>query len=232
MTRSRGRYLVLGLVCSVVLGACSLAFGQSERAPADQAQGDGALPRPDAGIAPVVRIVDPPSGAVIPANQRVNLTVMTDTTATRFQLVVGGKNVSIVPLPPDQSGPTTAILSWTPTQQGTYSLEVTAYNGAVAGPPAALLLTVSGTASSSPAGAVTGCTARVLVPELNFRAGPGVDQGRLGQFSTGEVLTVLGRSADLSWYKVRRATAQEGWVINNAQWIQLEGDCSALSVVG
>lgn len=225
---SSGALSVLA-ICLALLSACSLSMGTAEPPATDQASGPAA--GPDAGIAPVVRIVEPLSGTTVAVNQRVNLTVATETTATRLQLVVGGQNVSIVPLPPDQSGPTVAILSWTPQQQGTFSLEVTAYNGALAGPPAAILLQVSGTAIAPPAPGAIGCMARVLVPELNFRAGPGLDQGRLGQFSTGEMLTVLGRSADLSWYRVRRADAQEGWVINNGQWIQLEGDCAALPVV-
>jgi uncharacterized protein YgiM (DUF1202 family) len=48
----------------------------------------------------------------------------------------------------------------------------------------------------------------------------------------GETATVIGRNADTTWYKVQRINAQQVWVINNAQWMQIEGDCTGVAVVG
>jgi hypothetical protein len=181
---------------------------------------------------PIVRILEPASGVSVAANQRVDITVETDTTATSFLLNVSGRVASSKALPSGQAGPTKAILSWTPTQQGTFSLEIIAFNGAAASVPASLIVQVSGTASATSPGASGTCTGRVLVSQLNFRDGPGTGYTQLGQFDVGETVTVVGRDANTSWYKVQRMNMQQVWAINNAQWMQIEGDCSGVAVVG
>jgi uncharacterized protein YraI len=147
-------------------------------------------------------------------------------------LNVSGRVASSKALPSGQAGPTKAILSWTPTQQGTFSLEVIAFNGAAASVPASMIVQVSGTASATSSGTSGTCTGRVLVSQLNFRDGPGTGYTQLGQFDVGETVTVVGRDADTSWYKVQRINMQQVWTINDARWIQIEGDCSDVAVVG
>jgi hypothetical protein len=186
----------------------------------------------EGSTAPTVRILEPASGTQVATNQRVDIVVETDTTATSFLLNVGGRVASSKALPSGQSGPTKAILSWTPDRQGTFSLEVIAFNGAAASLPAALLLEVSGTASATTPGQAGACTGRVLVSQLNFRDGPGTNYTQLGQFDVGETVTVIGRNAIGSWYKVQRINAQQVWTINNVDWIQFEGDCTGVAVVG
>lgn len=181
---------------------------------------------------PTVRILEPASGAHFPANQRVDITVETDTPATSFLLNVGGRVASSKALPSGQTGPTKAILSWTPDRQGSFTLEVIAFNGAAASVPASLTIDVSGTASVTSPGQTGICTGRALVSELNFRDSPSTGGTRLGQFDVGETATVIGRNADTTWYKVQRINAQQVWVINNAQWMQIEGDCTGVAVVG
>ncbi len=181
---------------------------------------------------PIVRIVEPASGVSVAANQRVDITVETDTPATSFLLNVSGRVASSKALPSGQAGPTKAILSWTPTQQGTFSLEIIAFNGAAASVPASLIVQVSGTASATSSGTSGTCTGRVLVSQLNFRDGPGTGYTQLGRFDVGETVTVIGRDANSGWYKVQRMTLQQVWAINNAQWMQIEGDCSGVAVVG
>ncbi len=181
---------------------------------------------------PIVRIVEPASGVSVAANQRVDITVETDTPATSFLLNVSGRVASSKALPSGQAGPTKAILSWTPTQQGTFSLEIIAFNGAAASVPASLIVQVSGTASATSSGTSGTCTGRVLVSQLNFRDGPGTGYTQLGRFDVGESVTVIGRDANSGWYKVQRMTLQQVWAINNAQWMQIEGDCSGVAVVG
>jgi hypothetical protein len=184
------------------------------------------------GPAPTVRILEPTSGVSVAANQRLDITVETDTAATRFQLNVSGRVASSKAMPSGQSGPTKAILSWTPDHQGTFSLEVIAFNGAAASTPASLIVQVSGTASATSPGQSGTCTGRALVSQLNFRDGPGTGYTQLGRFDVGETVMVIGRNADTSWYKVQRMNQQQVWVINNAQWMQVEGDCTGVPVVG
>jgi hypothetical protein len=211
---------------SAVLLACSLSVGGDESPTSSNTTDSGGQP----GSVPIVRVLDPASGATVPSGQPVNITVESDTSATRFQLNVGGQVAGTVSLPPGQQGPTQAILSWLPPGQGTYDLEVVAYNGALISVPATLQLVVSGTAASAPSGGA--CIGRVLVSQLNFRDAPGTNASRLGQFEVGETVAVLGRNSDTSWYQVGRAGGQSGWVVNNAQWFQVEGACSALPVTG
>ncbi len=223
--------IVIGAL-SVALLACTLTFNTSPAAPNDPGADANSGGNPDAGVAPVVRIIEPASGVTAPANQPLDLIVQTDTTATRFQLTAGGQVASTKSLPDDQSGPTSAILSWTPLREGTYTLEVVAYNDLLPSPPAAIMVTVSGTAGGGPAAqSGAGCTGRVLVSQLNFRDGPGTSYTKLGQFQTGETVTVIGRNADNTWRKVQRSNAQLVWVSNNPQWLQTEGACGALAVV-
>lgn len=221
--------LIVLLAISAALPGCTLTLDTAPPTPAGQVSnaGGGA----DSGSAPVARIVDPVSGVTVAVNQRLDITVETDSTATRFQLNVSGQVASTKALPAEQSGPTSAILSWTPRREGTYNLEIIAYNSTRAGPPATLTVTVSGTAGGAAAPDAAPCTGRALVSQLNFRDGPGTGSTKLGQFQTGETVSVIGRNSDNTWLKVQRMNAQQVWAINNPQWLQTEGQCGNVPVV-
>jgi hypothetical protein len=78
------------------------------------------------------------------------------------------------------------------------------------------------------------CTARVLIGNLNMRSGPGENFDKLGTFSLNEPLTASGRNTDTqsrTWLKIRRASGTEGWVVNNAQWLETQGDCNSLPTI-
>ncbi len=211
--------------------ACTLSWGEKDSGGADGGVVETEVSSAGTGGAPAVRIATPASGQVVPRGQRLDITVETDATATNFLLNVNGRVTSTKAMPPGQSGPTQAILSWTPDRDGAYTLQVIAYNGTSASAPAEVALQVSGTASTTAPG-TTGCTGRVLVAQLNFRDGPGTSAARLGQFDVGETVTVIGRNADSTWYQVQRYNAQQAWTINNNDWLRVEGDCAALPVAG
>ena len=230
MSRTRHTAYIPALIVAALLAgavlACTATFegGTPESQPPDSG--------PSSGPAPTVRIVEPESGVRVAANQRLDITVATDTTTTSFLMSVGGRVASTKALPPDQSGPTQAILTWTPDREGTYTVQVVAFNGPAASQPAALIVEVSGVTSGPVPGGVAGCVGRVVVTSLNFREGPGTGTARLGQFALGETVTIIGRSADSGWWKVQRANAQQAWAVNNAQWLQVEGQCDAVPVSG
>ncbi|RPI93231.1 MAG: SH3 domain-containing protein [Chloroflexi bacterium] len=231
-TRLTVRPLLVMIALIAALLACTASLTGSDDDPNGSSGGGDSGDGRD-GTVPSVRILEPVSGASVPANQRVDITVETDTTATSFLLNVGGRVAGSKALPPDQAGPSKAILSWTPTRQGTFTLEVIAFNGPTASVPASLIVTVSGTASGTSSGQVAdGCTGRVLVSQLNYRGGPSTGSDKLGQFEVGETVTVIGRNANTSWYKVQRLNMQQVWTINNAQWIQVGGDCANVPEVG
>lgn len=224
------RPLAVIMALFLALLACTASLNGEED---DSTAGAGSSGGPGEGsVTPTVHILAPASGTRVASNQRVDITVETDTTATSFLLNIGGRVASSKSLPSGQSGPTKAILSWTPTRQGTFSLEVIAFNGAMASLPAALILEVSGTAGATTPVQTGTCTGRVLVSQLNLRAGPGTDYAQLGRFEVGETVTVIGRNSDTSWYQVQRINAQQGWTINNAQWVQIEGECTGVTVTG
>lgn len=232
-TRLPVRAVIVPFVLAAALLACTLSFN-SKKTNSGSNQAPGAANTAASGVAPVVRVLDPVSGASLP-RQRVDITVETDNTADRFQVNVGGRVAISKALPPGQSGPTKAILSWTPDRDGTYALEVIAFNGSAASVPVPLALVISGTGGSSVPGSTsggTGCTGRALVSALNYRDGPGTGANQLGRFDVGESVTVVGRNADSTWYKVQRANTIQVWVIANPQWFQVEGPCGALPVVG
>ncbi len=227
------RRILILLAGTMLIGAqvaCSLSLGGEEDTGSTTSDGGGANPV----TAPVVWIREPANGAQVPAEQPVYITVETDSATTHFTLNAGGRVVSSVALPGDSPGPAQAILRWTPAQAGSYNLEVIAYNETAISAPAALVLSVTGAVSTSGAGTspVTGCTARVMVSQLNFRDGPGTSNAQLGQFSVGETSMVIGRNSDGSWYQVQRINGQQVWVSNNPSWLQVDGQCSSLSVVG
>lgn len=227
---SRAAVLPL-LALAALLLACTLsAGGGDDSGTPDSGVGGGPSESGDA-IAPTVRVLDPASGAQVPRGQPVDLVVATDRATDRFQVNVNGAVAMTKALPPDQTGPAQAILNWTPTRDGTYTVEVIAFNGGAVSAPASLILTVAGTAATTDQG-VAGCVGRVMVSELNFREGAGTATAKLGQFAVGETVTVIGRNNDTSWYRVQRPNAQQVWTINNPQWVQVEGQCGDLPVVG
>ena len=217
--------MVLALLGAALL-ACTLTWNSAADAtpqPSNPGGGGGVS-------APNVQILDPASGVRVPVNRPVDITVATDSTTTAFLLSVGGHVAGSKSLPEDQSGPAQAILSWMPEREGTFSLEVVAFNGRAASAPVAIMLDVSGTASAT--GSVASCTGRVVVASLNFRDAPGTGATLLGQFDLGETVTVVGRNGDTSWYQVQRPNSQQVWVINDNQWMPVDGPCDGLPVTG
>lgn len=229
MTRTSAspiRLLIVAAALAAALLACSLELAGEDGTPEPPTTPRPSAPQNDAA-APTVRILAPADGAVVPIGQPVDIEVETDRPATGFLLNEGGQVRSIISMPEGQTGPTKAILSWTPARAGSYYLEVIATNRSSTSAPAALSLQASGTASAP---GVSACTGRVMVTELNYRDGPSTGAAKLGQFEVGETVTVIGRNAAGSWYRVQRANSQQVWVISNAQWLKVEGPCSDLPV--
>lgn len=223
------RLLIAAAALILAALACSLDLASEDAPPSQPGAPQGGQGNTGASeAAPTVRIIAPADGATVPIGQPVDIEVETDRTATGFLLNEGGQVRSIISMPEGQTGPTKAILSWTPARAGSYSLEVIATNRSSTSAPAALSLAAAGTVSAPGA---TACSGRVMVTELNYRDGPGTGARKLGQFEVGETVMVTGRNLENSWYQVQRPDSQQVWVINNAQWLKLEGPCSDLPVV-
>lgn len=231
MSRLSASPIYLLIVAAALAGAalaCSLDMSGGGNEPATRRDASLTDTPAEDTAAPTVRITAPSDGAIVPVGRPVHIEVETDRTATGFQLVEGGLVRSVISMPEGQSGPTKAILSWTPAREGRYQLEVFATNRNSTSAPAAIAVQASGTGEAT---GTSTCTGRVMVTELNFRDGPGTRSAKLGQFEVGETVTGIGRNADSSWYRVQRANSQQVWVINNAQWLRMEGPCGELPVV-
>ncbi|HMM29016.1 MAG TPA: SH3 domain-containing protein [Aggregatilineaceae bacterium] len=224
--RLPARLLIAAAALILAAMACSLDLAPEDARPSQPSAPQGGQEVAGAEkTAPTVRIVAPADGATVPIGQPVDIEVETDRTATGFLLSEGGQVRSIINMPEGQTGPTKAILSWTPGRAGNYSLEVIATNRSSTSAPAALSLVAAGTVSAPGA---TACAGRVMVTELNYRDGPSTGAKKLGQFEVGETVMVIGRNSENTWYRVQRTNSEQVWVINNAQWLKLEGPCGDL----
>src|SRR5690606_31891535 len=138
LSASSIRLLIAAIALALAALACSLELSGGQGAPAERQNPSRSTTPAEDPVAPTVRITAPGDGATVPVGQPVDIEVETDRTATGFQLVEGGQVRSIISMPEGQSGPTKAILSWTPAREGRYQLEVFATNRNSTSAPAAI----------------------------------------------------------------------------------------------
>lgn len=69
----------------------------------------------------------------------------------------------------------------------------------------------------------------LTAPTVNLRAGPGSDYAILATWGQGTAMTVLGRSADSSWFSVEAPDGQIGWMA--AAILGVVADAQALPVI-
>ncbi|MBN1963777.1 MAG: SH3 domain-containing protein [Anaerolineae bacterium] len=192
--------------------------------------------------APTVVINSPANGseAVVGQEVLVQSTAQDAVGVTRIELRVNGFIVNTVPSEsPLGDTQFSVIQTWTPAQTGTATLEVIAYRGSVASAPAQLTLTVRQTASqvtatSQPPAGVTAppndtvCRARVEVQGLNLRTGPTTDYPIIRVLTLGNLVQIVGRLGDNSWWQVLDGTSI-GWI--SSAYTSESGDCSLIPVV-
>lgn len=186
-------------------------------------------PFADDGSRPQVAIEAPLSGTQVVAGEQLIIRVRAadNIGITRAELREGERVVAIQPAP-DPSREFQALLPYTPRQTGTLSLSVIAYRRTVASEPALLTLQVVTQAGATQRAAQV-CTALVNVNTLNLRRGDSTSTEIVAKLALGERLSVLGRNASATWYRVQRADGQIGWV--SAQYIIPDGDCANAPIV-
>ena len=79
--------------------------------------------------------------------------------------------------------------------------------------------------SLTPVGAAT-----VQARRLNMRAEPGVNQPIIGKLSSGQQVTLLGRSDNSQWLKIQTEDGEIGWAA--AAWLKSDAPIKELPVVG
>jgi SH3-like domain-containing protein len=73
--------------------------------------------------------------------------------------------------------------------------------------------------------------AEVVADELNERAGPGVDYAVVGTVAKGDVLDIVGATADGTWLKVTSADGTSGWISGRAAYTCIIGSLADVPVV-
>lgn len=195
----------------------------------------------NASAKPTISIQSPPARSQSVAGQRmlVKVRATDDVGITRVEMRESGRVVAV------QSAPTPArdfeaLLPYTPTSTGMIRLEVIAYRRTVPSDPVQVEVEVVRTerelrnpsSLDATAGVASGaaiCTVQVKVTQLNMRRGPSTSYDILARLAFEETLTVVGRNAERTWFLVRRASLQEGWV--SAEYLIANGDCNGAPIV-
>lgn len=199
-----------------------------------------------ANTIPVVQVLWPPSGSefVIRDEIAVRVSAADVVGVTRLELRSANMVLSSVPSPERNGQPTfDAILSWTPTRSGPYDLEVVAYRRRVASDPVPLTLNIRQRSSdviatplpfgvSAPVSADSNaaCQVRVDIDNLRYREGPSTNYTINGLLTLGETLSVTGKNAAGSWFRIVR-DGQSAWVSADTRYTTELTSCAAAPVV-
>lgn len=236
--------LLTGLLAGLLLPlltACNLAPDE-----------DPIVPTPttsvDVGGKPTVTINSPASGASFTVNNEilVSATAVDTVGVTRMQLFANG---SIVKTVTSETVAGTqnfnAVLDYLPTQTGSVTLRVLAYRSTIVSDPQEITVNVVSatvpTATSLPGGGGdsggstfptidpndTTCRARANTG-LNMRQGPNTSFGIIRILAAGEVLPIIGRLGDNTWWQVQSGLSV-GWV--SAPFTSVYGNCFNVPVV-
>lgn len=219
----------------LALSACNLGRPDNQETPLTQ------TPSAPTGR-PTVTIISPQNGDEVVVNEPVIISVSaTDTVGiTQVRLFVNNQTVRTV----GSEAPTgdtnrNYLLDYTPRSTGAITVRVEAYRGTTSSEPAEINLTVRSTQAQVTATAQQGSnipqidpndpTCRALVNSgLNFRRGPGTNYDIIRVLGAGELLPVIGRLSDNSWWQLASGTTL-GWV--SAGFVNLYGaNCANIAV--
>lgn len=174
--------------------------------------------------APTISITSPGDGseATVGAEVLVSSTATDSVGVTRIDLMVDGAVVRSDSPEEPEGLPTFQVLqSWTPSETGTYSVSVIAYNGAgLASAPAAINVTVNEPAPDATATSDV-CRARINT-DLNRRSGPSTAYPIQGVLPLGTEIDITGHNGDRSWWQVDGG----GWV--SAPYTTTLGNCDSV----
>lgn len=240
-------FLLIGLLLAASL-ACNLSRGNDNQDDDPFANVDTAQVNPADAVPPTVTVFTPQDGqqVLVGGSVDVQMQATHPVGVTRIQMrvveedrIVSSKSLLDDPTSID------VLLVWKPEREGSFTLEIQAFRGGAASDVKTVTLQVfpegsilsnpaSGQQTAVPLAGGTNCTARIVIGDLNIRSGPGTGNSSQGKFDLGETVSVLGRNTDSGgseWYKVRRESGTQGWVINNSEWLETQGSCTNLPTV-
>lgn len=229
--------LMIGVALLCMLSACNL----SSSPPAEETL----IPATSQATGrPSVSITSPAEGAEVTVNTPVLITAQAADSVgvTRIQLLANNQIVKTV------SSESAAgqrnlevLLDYTPRTAGTVALQVKAFRGAVESDPSTVNIIVrqtqaqvTATLGQQPNNVPTidpndsTCRARVDVSGLNLRSGPGTSYDRITVLGAGQIVPIVGRIGDNTWWQVR-ASSTFGWV--SAELTSEYGICTNTPIV-
>lgn len=230
------RYMILLLLSTLLLSGCNLGSnneGESSPEP---------LNTIDPGGPPTVVINSPEDGDEVIVDEPILISVTaTDRIGiTSVQLRINDRIVRTV-ASEITTGDTnkSVLLDYTPSSTGPVYIEVVAFRGGVASSPDSVTLNVRAsqaqiTATPIPDNQVPTIdpndpTCRALVNvALNLRRGSNTDFDVIRVLAPGEVLRIVGRLGDNSWWQLSTGTTI-GWV--DARFVTIYGICTGIPVV-
>lgn len=126
--------------------------------------------------------------------------------ADNTQISSANITVNVIPLTVQQ--PTTGVI---PTVQPSASTVTSPPSATSAGP-------------TSPPPPPSQAQAKITTVFLNVRSGPGATYNSLGVVKAGDIVTILGRNEDRTWWAIQSQTGLRGWILNNPAYIDISGN--------
>ncbi len=178
---------------------------------------------------PVVVIKFPVSGSQVKVGQRVAVQATANDAqgVTRMELWVAGQKVA-ASISPATIGQSPFIsgdeLAWTPPSEGTYRLEVRAFNnkGLQSAPAVVSIiavtdpLTTEATPTQTPTSTptVSGIPVGIVKTDLNVRSGPSTQYAVIGRLAAGTEVEIVGKNDVGSWWQIVYLDSSDGrgWV--------------------
>jgi len=240
------RSSLLILVFTLILGACNL----DSKEPTDistLAVATATSISNDTNDRPIVNIVSPQSGAeyIVNAPILISAIVTSSVGIVDVQLVVttdtdlNGQIVRTIAVDiAEGESSKQVLLDYSPRSSGNMTLRVIANRRGISSTPADVMVTVRSNQTQITATAQQDDDAPYIDPNdptcralinagLNFRTGPSTDYDKILTLSYGEVLPIIGRIGDNSWWQLLRF-GTSGWV--SAAYVTTYGNCTGVPI--
>ena len=229
------RSWILCVLIALLLGACNLSSSGDR-------QESLATATTVTGGRPTVQILAPQNGDefVVDEDVLVSVNATDGAGVTRVQLLADGQIVKTV----SSESPTgdqvfSALLDYTPTDEGDVTLQVIAFRAAIASDPASVQITVREEEAQVTATSVSQPNVPIINPNdptcraltntaLRLRGGPGTNYDQIGLLNAGSVVPIIGRIGSNEWWQVR-VNVTIGWI--SAAFTSVYGICSGVPVV-
>ena len=233
----RYRILLLLMIAVVALSGCNLESDD------DNTDGEPQVEETFTPVGrPTVSIDAPATGDEFVVNDPVLISVSAADSVgvTSVQLFADGQIVRTVSSE-RATGETqkNVLLDYTPRSAGEVTLRIIAFRGATSSEPAEIVVNVRTSQAQITSTPQSGGNVPVIDPNdttcralvntgLNFREGPGTNYDILRVLSAGEVIRIIGRLRDSSWWQLSSGS-QVGWV--SAGFVTTYGNCTGIAAV-